>query len=319
MREFNTAGPVVAADHYLIPSLSRLDLNGLLGLVHRKKYFVLHAPRQTGKTSRVAGAARSHQPAWRVSLRVRDGRERAVGARGRRGGYACRPGRAGLPGGPDPGRRFAGGHVAGRAGARRSARRAAPGVDALVPGRSEASGSADRRDRRPHRGHPAVGAAPVARGLPGSPRPLSTLRHSVRRGRRARLPHPFERRERAGARRQRLQHQVGVVAARRLHRDGGAVPARPAHRGDRAGVYGGGVADGLDAHGRPAVARERPVLRRLLQERGRARSLELDHARRRAGGAGAADPAPRHAHRPVGVQAARGAGAAGRRTHPRRG
>ena len=51
MREFNTAGPVVAADHYLIPPLSRLDLDELLGLVQRKKYFVLHAPRQTGKTS----------------------------------------------------------------------------------------------------------------------------------------------------------------------------------------------------------------------------------------------------------------------------
>ena len=51
MREFNTAGPVVAADHYLIPPLSRLDLDELLELVRRKKYFVLHAPRQTGKTS----------------------------------------------------------------------------------------------------------------------------------------------------------------------------------------------------------------------------------------------------------------------------
>ena len=51
MRQFNTAGPVVAADHYLIPPLSRLNLDGLLGLVRDKKYFVLHAPRQTGKTS----------------------------------------------------------------------------------------------------------------------------------------------------------------------------------------------------------------------------------------------------------------------------
>ena len=51
MREFNIAGPVVEADHYLIPPLSRLDLDDLLGLVRDKKYFVLHAPRQTGKTS----------------------------------------------------------------------------------------------------------------------------------------------------------------------------------------------------------------------------------------------------------------------------
>ena len=51
MREFNTEGPVVAADHYCIPPLERIDLDAVLGLVRRKKYFVLHAPRQTGKTS----------------------------------------------------------------------------------------------------------------------------------------------------------------------------------------------------------------------------------------------------------------------------
>ena len=51
MREFNTEGPVVADDHYCIPPLERIDLEAVLGLVRRKKYFVLHAPRQTGKTS----------------------------------------------------------------------------------------------------------------------------------------------------------------------------------------------------------------------------------------------------------------------------
>ena len=48
---FNTEGPVVAADHYHIPPLERIDLDDVLGLVRGKKYFVLHAPRQTGKTS----------------------------------------------------------------------------------------------------------------------------------------------------------------------------------------------------------------------------------------------------------------------------
>ena len=51
MRTFNTEGPVVAADHYHIPPLERIDLKEVLGLVRDKKYFVLHAPRQTGKTS----------------------------------------------------------------------------------------------------------------------------------------------------------------------------------------------------------------------------------------------------------------------------
>ena len=57
MRSFSTAGPVRAADHYLIPPLSRIDLDGVLGLVRDKKYFVLHAPRQTGKTSALLALA----------------------------------------------------------------------------------------------------------------------------------------------------------------------------------------------------------------------------------------------------------------------
>ena len=51
MRSFNTTGPVDPADHYCVPPLERFDLDEVLGLVRTKKYFVLHAPRQTGKTS----------------------------------------------------------------------------------------------------------------------------------------------------------------------------------------------------------------------------------------------------------------------------
>ena len=51
MRFFNTEGPFRPDDHYHIPPLDRLNLDDLLGLVRDKKYFVLHAPRQTGKTS----------------------------------------------------------------------------------------------------------------------------------------------------------------------------------------------------------------------------------------------------------------------------
>ena len=51
MRSFNTTGPVVPADHYCVPLLGRLNLDEVLGLIRDKKYFVLHAPRQTGKTS----------------------------------------------------------------------------------------------------------------------------------------------------------------------------------------------------------------------------------------------------------------------------
>ncbi len=51
MRFFNTSGPVVAEDHYCIPPLERLHLPQVRRLLRDKRYFVLHAPRQTGKTS----------------------------------------------------------------------------------------------------------------------------------------------------------------------------------------------------------------------------------------------------------------------------
>ena len=50
-RFFNTAGPVKAQDHYCLPPLHRFDFDDILRLIEQKKYFVLHAPRQTGKTS----------------------------------------------------------------------------------------------------------------------------------------------------------------------------------------------------------------------------------------------------------------------------
>ena len=51
MRFFNTAGPMNSDMHYCIPPLSRFDLEEVLSLIGQWKYFVLHAPRQTGKTS----------------------------------------------------------------------------------------------------------------------------------------------------------------------------------------------------------------------------------------------------------------------------
>ena len=51
MRFFSTAGPVVARKHYSIPPLERVDLDYVLRLIRSERYFSLHAPRQTGKTS----------------------------------------------------------------------------------------------------------------------------------------------------------------------------------------------------------------------------------------------------------------------------
>ncbi len=51
MRFFNTAGPVQCDRHYCLPPLERFNLSDILSLIEQQKYFVLHAPRQTGKTS----------------------------------------------------------------------------------------------------------------------------------------------------------------------------------------------------------------------------------------------------------------------------
>ena len=50
-RFFNTAGPNRPSMNYTIDPLSRFDLDDVLMLIRQQKYFVLHAPRQTGKTS----------------------------------------------------------------------------------------------------------------------------------------------------------------------------------------------------------------------------------------------------------------------------
>ena len=51
MRSFNTAGPVRPGRHYSIPPLEREGGTELVRLVEEQKYFVVHAPRQTGKTT----------------------------------------------------------------------------------------------------------------------------------------------------------------------------------------------------------------------------------------------------------------------------
>ncbi len=51
MRFFCTAGPVRSQNHYCLPPLTRLALSEVLALIDQQQYFVLHAPRQTGKTT----------------------------------------------------------------------------------------------------------------------------------------------------------------------------------------------------------------------------------------------------------------------------
>ncbi len=51
MKFFTTEGPVNPKDHYCLTPLDRFDLKNILSLIAQKKYFLLHAPRQTGKTT----------------------------------------------------------------------------------------------------------------------------------------------------------------------------------------------------------------------------------------------------------------------------
>ena len=51
MRFFNTAGPIFPQDHYYVPH--RLNEKSIRQLIEQKKYFVMHAPRQSGKTTAI--------------------------------------------------------------------------------------------------------------------------------------------------------------------------------------------------------------------------------------------------------------------------
>ncbi|MDR1827117.1 MAG: hypothetical protein LBR29_02165, partial [Methylobacteriaceae bacterium] len=46
---FNTAGPCIPGEHYMLDAASRLP--EALSLALQKRYFIIHAPRQSGKTT----------------------------------------------------------------------------------------------------------------------------------------------------------------------------------------------------------------------------------------------------------------------------
>ena len=50
---FNTAGPIKTDLHYYVPMEERWDFEQVQQLIRQQKYFILHAPRQTGKTSSI--------------------------------------------------------------------------------------------------------------------------------------------------------------------------------------------------------------------------------------------------------------------------
>lgn len=55
-RWFNTAGPCKADKHYMLAPTSRLP--DLEQLIEQESYFVIHAPRQTGKTTAMLALAK---------------------------------------------------------------------------------------------------------------------------------------------------------------------------------------------------------------------------------------------------------------------
>ncbi len=55
-RWFNTAGPCKPNKHYMLPATSRLP--DLETTIHQESYFVVHAPRQTGKTTAMLALAK---------------------------------------------------------------------------------------------------------------------------------------------------------------------------------------------------------------------------------------------------------------------
>ncbi|MCJ8283635.1 MAG: hypothetical protein MJK14_28610, partial [Rivularia sp. ALOHA_DT_140] len=55
-RWFNTAGPCKPDKHYMLPATSRLP--DLETIIEQESYFVVHAPRQTGKTTAMLALAK---------------------------------------------------------------------------------------------------------------------------------------------------------------------------------------------------------------------------------------------------------------------
>jgi hypothetical protein len=54
-RSFNTSGPCILDQHYMVPALRRLPT--IRRLIDEQRYFVLHAPRQVGKTTSLLALA----------------------------------------------------------------------------------------------------------------------------------------------------------------------------------------------------------------------------------------------------------------------
>ena len=259
MRSFNTAGPVKPDKHYCIPPLERIDLEEVLRLVRDERYFVLHAPRQTGKTS--------------VLLALAD----VLNGRGYRCVYVT---------------------VETARTARDDVQRAMHTVlVTLAHAAGTALGDLFLRDiwaeTLAEFGPDFALRVALERWAEASPGPLVLLIDEIDTlvgdsllsvlqqiragypGRPARFPHSVVlcgmrdlRDYRMGAAGSPFNIAAEVAAAGRLLARADASAAGPAHGGDRPGVRAGSAGSGVDANARPALAGERAGVRCLLREQG---------------------------------------------------
>ena len=58
MRHFNIAGPCNTQYHYMLSATARLSESLVERLIRNQNYFILHAPRQVGKTTAILDLAR---------------------------------------------------------------------------------------------------------------------------------------------------------------------------------------------------------------------------------------------------------------------
>ena len=286
MRFFNTEGPVVAEDHYCIPPLERIDHAEVLELIRRRRYFVLHAPRQTGKTSALlalrdlleAGGAGDYRCVYvnvEAAQAVREDVERAMRViLGEMGDSALFQGDGFLDGiWSDILARFGDGALG--AALTRWCRADPKPLVLLIDEIDTLIGDTLSRGAAPAPGRFTFGA-------PGASR-RAWCCAGWRDVRDYRIHSSTERAVVTG--RQRVQHPGRVVAPGGLHRGGGARPGRPAHRGDRAGVHRRGAGDGVEADAGPAMAGQCAVRPRMLRGQGGAGPLAGHH---RGGGDGRA-------------------------------
>ena len=275
-------------EHYAIRPLDRMNLEELLGLIRNKRYFALHAPRQTGKTSALIalrdllnGGGAGDFRCVIVNVEVGQVARNDVGE-GMRAILSSLAMSAQLLGDdyldeiwPD---------ALAKAGANNALRQVlvrwcaadptplvllVDEIDSLV---GDTLLSALRQLRAGYGDRP--GGFPQSVVLCGL-RDIRDYRVGRRRGRRRRQP---------------VQCRGEVGPPGRLHRGGDARPDGAAHGGDRPALLGEGAGGGVDADAGPAVAGERAVRGGVLRQRGGAGSVARDRTGRRLRGPGGARP-----------------------------